>query len=76
MPDEAIVTDQSRRAVYVIGADNSASLVTIRPGPRIDGYRVVRAGLKGDETIVVNGLLRVRPGARLAPTMSTLPPTR
>ena len=35
----------------------------VRPGPRIDGYRVVREGLKGDETIVITGLQRVRPGS-------------
>ncbi len=76
IPDEAIVTDQSRRVVYVVGADNGVTMLPIRPGPRIDGYRIVRSGLKGDETIVVNGLLRVRPGSKVAPTMSTLPASR
>ena len=76
IPDEAIATDQSRRVVYVVAADGSVSMVPIRQGPRIDGYRVVRSGLKGDETIVVNGILRVRPGVKLAPKLTTLPATR
>jgi RND family efflux transporter MFP subunit len=76
IPDEAVATDQSRRIVYAIAADGSVSAMPVRLGPRIDGYRVVRSGLKGDETIVVNGILRVRPGVKLAPKMSTLPPTR
>lgn len=76
IPDEAIVTDQSRRVVYSVSADGTVTMVPIRVGPRIDGYRVVRSGLKGDETIVVNGLLRVRPGAKVLPTMSTLPDKR
>ena len=42
-------------------------MTPIRPGPKIDGYRVVREGLKGDETIVVGGLVRVRPGADVTP---------
>jgi RND family efflux transporter MFP subunit len=76
IPDEAVATDQNRRIVYAVGADGSVSALPIRLGPHIDGYRVVRSGLKGDETIVVNGILRVRPGAKLAPKMTTLPPTR
>lgn len=76
IPDEAIATDQSRRVVYSVAADGSVTMLPIRLGPRIDGYRVVRSGLKGDETIVVNGIVRVRPGAKVAPKMSTLPPSR
>lgn len=76
IPDEAVATDQSRRIVYSVAADGSVTALPIRLGPRIDGYRVVRSGLKGDETIVVNGILRVRPGAKLAPKMTELPPSR
>jgi RND family efflux transporter MFP subunit len=76
IPDEAVATDQSRRIVYSIAADGAVTPLPVRLGPRIDGYRVVRSGLKGDETIVVNGILRVRPGAKLAPKLTTLPPTR
>jgi len=76
VPDEAIATDQERRLVWVLGEDNTVKAQLVRPGPRIDGYRLIREGLKGDETIVVNGLQRVRPGATVAPEMTTLPPTR
>ena len=37
---------------------------------------MIREGLKGDETIVVNGLMRIRPGTKIAPQMTTLPPER
>ncbi len=73
LPDEAISADQNRRIVYVIDADGVASAVHVRPGPRIDGYRVIRAGLKGDETVVINGLMRVRPGVKVSPQAITLP---
>ena len=46
-------------------ADNVVSRKPVRTGPRIDGYRVIREGLKGDETMVVNGLMRVRPGVKI-----------
>ncbi len=76
IPDEALGTDQDRRIVYVVGADNKVASKVVRPGPRIDGYRVIREGLKGDETIVINGLMRVRPGIEVQPKMTELPPSR
>ena len=74
IPDEAIASDQDRRLVYVMSADNTAKATIITLGPRIDGYRVVLGGLTGEETIIVNGLLRVRPGVKVTPKEMTLPP--
>jgi membrane fusion protein, multidrug efflux system len=34
---------------------------------------VIREGLKGDETIIVNGLMRARPGQKVTPKMTELP---
>ena len=76
LPDEAIGSDQDRRVAYVLGENNVVSLKPIRVGPRIDGYRLIREGLKGDETVVVNGLVRVRPGSPITPQMTTLPMVR
>lgn len=76
LPDEAIGSDQDRRVVYVVGENNTVTAKPVRIGPRIDGYRVIREGLKGDETVVVNGLVRIRPGVSVSPQMTTLPPTR
>ncbi|MCR9174428.1 MAG: efflux RND transporter periplasmic adaptor subunit [Alphaproteobacteria bacterium] len=74
IPDEAIVADQQRRLVYVLDGENKARQVEVRPGPRIDGYRVIREGLEGDEQIVINGLMRVRPGSPVTPEVVELPP--
>jgi multidrug efflux system membrane fusion protein len=76
VPDEALATDQDRRIVYVVGADNKLAPKAVRPGPRIDGYRVIREGLTGEETIVVNGVVRVRPGMQIDPKLTVLPPQR
>ena len=65
--ERAIGTDQSRKFVYVVGADNKAEYREVTLGQVADGLRVVRSGLKGGEKIVVNGLQRVKPGATLAP---------
>ena len=74
IPDEAIGADQNRRIVYVVDDKGLVSTKPVRTGPRIDGYRVIREGLTGDETVVVNGLMRVRPGVTVKPEMTTLPP--
>jgi RND family efflux transporter MFP subunit len=76
VPEEALGTDQDRRVVYVVGPDSSVTLQPVRVGSLVDGYRVIREGLTGEETIVVNGLMRVRPGVKVAPQITTLPPTR
>lgn len=65
--DTAIGTDQNRKYVYVVGADNKAEYRVVQLGPLVDGLRVARSGLKPGERIVVNGLQRVRPGAPIAP---------
>ncbi|MEG2034224.1 MAG: efflux RND transporter periplasmic adaptor subunit, partial [Janthinobacterium sp.] len=67
--DRAVGTDQSRKYVYVVGADNKAEYRAVKLGPTSDGLRVVREGLKAGEKIVVNGLQRVRPGAPVTPQM-------
>ena len=66
--DSAVGTDQNRKYVYVIGADNKAEYRVVQLGPVIDGLRLARSGLKAGERVVVNGLQRVRPGAPVAPT--------
>jgi multidrug efflux system membrane fusion protein len=68
MPDQAVGTDQDRKFALVLGAENKIEYRAITLGPMIDGLRVVKAGLKGGEKIVVNGLQRVRPGMPVTPT--------
>jgi RND family efflux transporter MFP subunit len=74
LPDDAIGADQNRRIVFVVDEAGLISAKPVRTGPRIDGYRVIREGLTGEETVVVNGLVRVRPGVTVKPEMTTLPP--
>ncbi len=73
IPDEAVASDQDRRIVYVMADDGTVNARPIRPGPKIDGYRVVRRGLDGTERIVVGGIVRVRPGIKVTPDMIELP---
>jgi multidrug efflux system membrane fusion protein len=65
--ERAIGTDQDKRFVFVVGADNKAVWRQVTLGGTSDGRRIVTSGLEPGERIVVNGLQRVRPGALLAP---------
>ena len=67
IPEEAIVTDQSQKLVMTVTADNKVVPKVIRPGPHELGLRIVRKGLTADDRIVINGLLRVRPGIQVTP---------
>jgi RND family efflux transporter MFP subunit len=70
VPDSAIGTEQVRKFVYVLNADNVATPKYVTLGQLVDGLRVVN-GLKADDTIVINGLMRVRPGAKVTPEQAT-----
>ena len=71
--DRAVGTDQDRKFVVVVGADGRHERRMVELGPLADGLRVVKGGLKPGETIVVNGLQRVRPGATLKPELVQKP---
>lgn len=73
VPDEAIGADQDRRVVYVVDDTGTISAKPVRTGPILYGYRTIRAGLTGDETIVIDGLVRVRPGVKVKADQVTLP---
>lgn len=62
VPDEAIVTDQTRRFVYVVGKDGKTVQRPVETGPLVEGLRVVKAGLAPTERVVIDGLARLQPG--------------
>jgi multidrug efflux system membrane fusion protein len=65
--DRAIGTDQDQSFVYVIDSKNIAQLRHVTIGPMADGLRVVKSGLKPDDVIVINGILKVRPNSPVKP---------
>lgn len=74
LPDEAILSDLDRRYVYVVAPDGSVKQQPVRLGSRTDNYRIIREGLKGGETVVINGLQRVRMGGgKVTPQPIELP---
>jgi multidrug efflux system membrane fusion protein len=65
--ERAVGTDQDKRFVLVVGADDKAAYREVTLGGSVNGRRIVTSGLEPGERIVVNGLQRVRPGTLIAP---------
>jgi RND family efflux transporter MFP subunit len=74
--DRAVGTDQSKKFVLVVDKENKATYRPVKLGPVVDGLRVVREGLQGGETIIVNGLQRVRPGMVVNPQKTAMLPEK
>ena len=72
--DAAIGTDQDRKFVLVVGPGDTLAYRPIAPGRLNDGLRIVNSGLQAGDRIVVNGLMRVRPGMKVAPTLTSMEP--
>lgn len=67
VPDRALGSDQSQKFLYVVNAEKKVEYRPVVTGPMVDGLRVVKSGLKPGEQIIVEGLLRVRPGVTVDP---------
>jgi membrane fusion protein, multidrug efflux system len=66
--DKAVITDQDRKFVYVVGEDNTAQRRDIVPGRVVEGLRVVESGLAAGDRVIVNGVQKVfMPGMPVAP---------
>ena len=66
--DKAVLTDQDRRYVYVLGKGNQAVRKDVVLGRAVDGLRVVESGLAAQDTVIVNGVQKVFfPGMPVVP---------
>ena len=68
LPDAAIGTEQIRKFVLVVGDDNTAVQKYVTLGPLSDdNLRIIKDGIKAGDRVIVNGLMRVRPGQKVTP---------
>jgi len=69
IPDSAIVSDQARKIVFVVGDNDTVQAKPVKLGPIVDGLRVIREGLAATDNVVLDGLANpmVRPGAKVKP---------
>ena len=77
--DKAVLTDQDRKYVYVVGADGRALRKDIQLGRLVDGLRVVQSGLEPGDKVIVHGVQKVffpgMPVQAQAIAMGDPPPT-
>lgn len=67
LPDSAIVTDQAQKLVMTVAEDGTVVPKVVRTGPMELGLRIIREGLAPTDRVIVNGLMRVRPGMQVTP---------
>ena len=76
VPDGAVVTDQARKVVYVVGKDGTVAVRPVQVGALADGLRVIRSGLKANERVVISGTQFAQPGAKVKPVAGQITPVR
>ena len=74
LPDSAIVSDQASKIVLTVAGDGTVVPKPVRLGPVEDGLRIIRAGLDPQDRVIINGLVRARPGARVTAEPGTIAP--
>jgi RND family efflux transporter MFP subunit len=74
LPDTAITSDQSRKIVFVVKDDDTVEARQVTLGPLDDGLRVIREGLKPEDRVIIDGLQRARPGAKVTPHAANATP--
>jgi RND family efflux transporter MFP subunit len=68
VPDAAVVTDQSVKLLFAVAPDGTVMPKPVELGPVTDdGLRIIKSGITPDDQIIINGLLRARPGAKVTP---------
>jgi len=65
VPDQSIVTDQTRQVVYVVDAQDVVGQRVVRPGRLMDGLRVIHEGLAPTDRVIISGVQRARPGRKV-----------
>ena len=63
VPDAAVVTDQSIKMLFTVTPDGTVVPKPVELGPVTDdNLRIIRSGITADDQVIINGLLRARPG--------------
>ena len=70
VPQRAVQEIQGAKSVLVVGADNTVALRTIRPGESVGDLLIVRDGVQPGERVIVDGIQKARPGAKVNPSVA------
>jgi RND family efflux transporter MFP subunit len=73
VPDAAIGTEQTRKYVLTVGPDDVVKITYVTLGQVFNGQRVIKDGLKEDDRVIVNGLMRARAEQKVTPEVEKPP---
>jgi RND family efflux transporter MFP subunit len=74
VPDSAVLSDQSNKIVMTVDGEGTVVPKFVTLGPVVDGLRVIRSGLSPDDQVVIEGIMRARPGGKVTPEMANIEP--
>jgi RND family efflux transporter MFP subunit len=67
VPERSVASDQGKRYVVLVEKDDVAEFRPVELGTLSEGQQVIKSGVKAGDTVVVDGLLKVRPGEKVNP---------
>lgn len=74
IPDSAVGADQNLRYVLLAKSDDTVELRPVQLGAQFGSLRAIRSGVGPEDRVIINGLQRARPGAKVSVTEQTIPP--
>ncbi len=75
VPQRAVTELQGMNQVYVVGSDNVAHVHTVQVGKQIGQNIIITSGLNAGDTVVTEGLDKLKDGAKVSPQPDKIPPT-
>jgi len=72
VPAASVVPDQSKQMVMTVAADGTVVPKIVELGELDHGLRVVRSGLAASDRVIINGLVRARPGMKVTPVAGAI----
>ena len=67
VPQSAVMQSEQGHAVWVVGPDNTATIRPVRTANWLGSDWIVVAGLNAGDAVIVDNLMKVRPGAKVQP---------
>lgn len=69
VPDEAVMSDQTRKVLMTVGPDDKVIPKVVELGQAQGTLRIIKSGVTAEDKVIVNGLMRARPGSQVKPQM-------
>jgi len=74
VPDEAIITEQSLKEVFVLARDGTITKRNVETGPEVLGLRAIKGGLASTDLVVLDHLSQLKPKMKVDPRRTTIKP--